>query len=429
MFNPLNPNLIKLPKDLDAVTDIGKEASPGSVGVSEQDIEKLWGKTRDLYKTRFSPGVSIAIRHKGELILDRAIGHAKGNAPGEKGAVKVPMTTDTPVCLFSASKAITAMLVHQMASEGLIKLHHPVAEYIPEFGVKGKQYTTVGHILSHRGGIPTIKQKVPDPSVLWDWDGVIDILCNARPRKDAGTAQAYHAITGGYILGEIMRRVTGQDLKDIYRERLQKPLGAKFMTLGLPEEHRATAADNVFTGYSEPFPVDRIVKNALGGSFDMVCDVSNSPDFLDANIPAGNVYATASECADFFQVLLDSGRLDNIDSAPLKKNGKQSKPMFDSVAVTRAINEASPRQFDRTLMIPLRTSEGFMLGDSPFGMYGPHTSSAFGHLGFINIFCWADPSRDISVSILTTGKCLFGPHMPALVKLLVAINKTFPVLD
>ena len=76
-------------------------------------------------------------------------------------------------------------------------------------------------------------------------------------------------------------------------------------------------------------------------------------------------------------------------------------------------------------MVPIRTSEGFMLGDEPFGMYGPHTREAFGHLGFISIFCWADPARDISVALLTTGKPIVALHYGPLLKLLATINRSF----
>ena len=380
-------------------------------------IDKIWAATEKLYKSRAMPAISLAVRHKGELILNRSLGHASGNGPKDKNpdGGKL-MTADTPVCLFSASKAITAMLVHKMAEEGLIKLHDPVAEYIPEFAARGKQYITVGQVLSHRGGFPTIKMEDADPSILWDWDACLDLLCQAKPRKDAGTTQAYHAITGGFILGEIMRRVTGQSLQEIIKSRIADPLGARYMSYGLTPERQTDAALNYFTGRPEIFPANLVVKRALGGPFSMVCDVSNSPEFMSAAIPAGNVYATAREASDFFQCLLNGGTF----------NGKR---LFERATVARAISEASARQFDRTLLIPLRTSEGLMLGDYPFGLYGPRTSEAFGHLGFIAIFCWADPARDISVSLLTTGKPIVSPHLPPLIGFLRTINNAFPKFE
>ncbi len=418
MNNYLNPNLITLPKSLEEVTRIqNDEVDPQDVGMQSGDVDRIWGAVEKLYKSRTMPAISLAVRHQGKLIINRSIGHARGNGPKDKDiASATVMTPDTPVCLFSASKAITAMLVHRMAEEGLIKLHDPVAEYIPEFATRGKQYITVGQVLSHKGGFPTIKMKDADPSILWNWDACLDLLCNAKPRKDAGNTQAYHAITGGFILGEIMRRVTGQSLNEIIRSRLADPLGARYMSFGLPPEDHDKAALNYFTGRPEIFPANLVVKRALGGPFSMVCDVSNSPEFMSGVIPAGNVYATAREACDFFQCLLNSGSF----------NGKR---IFERSTVTRAISEASARQFDRTLLVPLRTSEGLMLGDHPFGMYGPRTREAFGHLGFIAIFCWADPARDISVSMLTSGKPIISSHLVPLIGFLRTINNAFPKFE
>lgn len=413
--NAIDPHLIELPTNLQSVTTLGTEASPQSVGLTNADVTALWSKVEALYKTRVHPGISLAIRYKGELIIDRAIGHAQGNGPKDTSRTpKRLLTPDTPVCLFSASKGITAMLVHQMAAEGLIDLDAPVAKYIPEFAQKGKGKVTVAHVLSHRAGVPYIKQRKPDPSLIEDWDQVIEIICATKPCNKPGKQQAYHAVSGGFILGEIMRRVTGKALKDIYKERLQKPLNAKYLTLGLePSEHR-NAALNYATGIPEPFPLNRLVVRALGGSFELVSQISNQASFLSADIPAGNVFATAKECADFYQVLLNDG---------LTADGTR---IFDSAAITRATQPVGKRTIDRTLVVPLRMSEGMMLGDSPFGLYGQSTSNAFGHLGFLNIFCWADPSRDISVSLLTTGKAILAPQVMQLVAVLKEINGRFP---
>ena len=415
MKNFFRPHLIPRPQSLEDISDIRRadETDPQDLGLSRDVPEQIWSAIEALYRTRTMPAISLAIRHKGEILMHRSIGHARGNGPQDSPATpRQIMQADTPVCLFSASKAITAMLVHKLAEEGVIRLHDPVAEYVPEFAARGKQYITVGQVLAHRGGIPVIRQKVPDPSLLWDWDACVETLCQATPRKDAGRTQAYHAITGGFILGEVMRRATGQELDDILHSRIAGPLGSRYMTLGLPPEHHDQAALNYFTGYQERFPLSYLSTRALGASFPQVTEVSNSPEFMSAHIPAGNIYATALETCNFFQCLLNGGHF-----------GKQR--LFERATVTRAISEAAARQFDRTLMIPIRTSEGFMLGDEPFGLYGPHTREAFGHLGFISIFCWADPARDISVAMLTTGKPILAAHYPRLGKVLNTINRSF----
>lgn len=415
MKNPFKPKLIRRPGDLAAISDIRQqeETAPQQLGLSADVPGRIWASVEALYRTRTMPAISLAVRHKGELVVHRAIGHASGNGPNDGADTdKTLMQVETPVCLFSASKAITAMLVHKLAEEGLIRLHVPVAEYIPEFAAKGKQYLTVSQILSHRGGIPIIKQKEPDPSLLYDWDECVRTLCAATPRKDAGKVQAYHAITGGFILGEIIRRVSGQELNEVLTDRIAKPLGCDYMSFGLAPEHHNKIALNYFTGQPERFPLKQFATRALGAPFEQVCEISNTGDFQSAVIPAGNIYGSALDLCNFFQCLLNGGQF-----------GKNR--LFERATVTRAISEANARQFDRTLLLPIRTSEGFMLGDYPFGMYGPRTSEAFGHLGFISIFGWACPERDISVSLLTTGKPLVAMHYGALWNVLKTINQSF----
>ncbi len=413
MIHYLAPNLIRLPKSLPSVTTRAVEVPAADLGLPDAVPERIWQAVEALYRSRAYPGIALALRHRGELVLNRSIGHARGNGPNDRRrGDRQLLTPDTPVCLFSASKAVTAMLVHKLAEEGLVELDAPVAEYVPEFAAHGKQFITVGDVLAHRGGIPTIRQKKPDPSILWDWDRCVQTLCETPARRDAGVTQAYHAVTGGFILGEVMRRVTGEELNTILDERVRQPMGMRYFRYGLAREDQPDAALNYFTGLRESFPLSVVVKRALGGSFRTVCEVSNSREFMDAVIPAGNIYATAREACDFFQCLLNGGRFGR-------------RRLFERTTVARAIREASPRQFDRTLLVPLRASEGFMLGDRPFGLYGPDTYDSFGHLGFINIFCWADPVRDLSVSLLTTGKPLIGPHIPPLIGFLRTVNDAF----
>ena len=98
--------------------------------------------------------------------------------------------------------------------------------------------------------------------------------------------------------------------------------------------------------------------------------------------------------------------------------------------VARAVQEFGNRTLDRTLFIPMRFSAGLMLGDEPFGVWGPNTRQAFGHVGLINKFAWADPQRDIAVSLMNTGKPVLGPHLKALPLLLHTIStECGPVVD
>jgi CubicO group peptidase (beta-lactamase class C family) len=412
----LSTNTCRVPADLDAVTryDPASEADPVSAGMTAAQRESIWDAVRELYKTGISPAISICIRRHGQVVLNRAIGHASGNGPDDSpDAPKVVMQPDSAVCLFSASKVVTAMLVHLLDERGEIDLLDPISHYIPEYGVRGKQNATIYHLLSHRGGIPSIAGDF-DPELLFDVEGIVSELCAAKPVSPSGHRVAYHAVTAGYIFGELIRRVTGKDVREFLAETIQKPLGMEFFNYGVPPQLRDRVAMGYATGFKPMGLVDTYIKHVLGGKLEMAVDLTNDPRFMDTICPAGNIYATADEGSRFFQMLLNGGELDGVR-------------IFQPMTIKRAILECGRPEFDRTLMLPMRYSLGFMLGDNPVGLYGPMTRRAFGHLGFSNIFCWADPERDISVSILTSGKPLLGPHIPALAKLLFRISSQCPV--
>ncbi|MDU6055407.1 MAG: serine hydrolase, partial [Acinetobacter junii] len=128
---------------------------------------------------------------------------------------------------------------------------------------------------------------------------------------------------------------------------------------------------------------------------------------------AGNIYTSAEQAGRFFEMLLSGGEYE----------GKQ---IMSPQTVFRSTLPTSGVSLDRTLLAPMRYALGPMLGSNPIGLFGPMTGQAFGHIGFSNILCWADPERDISVSLLTTGKSVVGTHLPALAKTLYQISTNCP---
>jgi CubicO group peptidase (beta-lactamase class C family) len=416
-FLPKATNKIELPDDLDAVTqfDPSSECAPEDVGLDRQQVEAIWRSVEDFYKTGLQPGISLTLRRHGKVVLNRAIGHARGNGPGESADTeKVLMQTDTPVCLFSASKAITGMLIHKLAEDGRIRLRDRVADYVPEFGVRGKDKTTILNVLSHRAGIPSIPIKDPDPALLQDWDSIVQMLCAAKPLHTIGWVQAYHAITAGFVLGEVIRRVTGQELRDVMTEAFRKPLGFRYFNFGLDKkEDQDQAAFNYFTGSPLRFPLSYVARRVLGVDFEQVSTVANEENYMTAIVPAGNIFATADEASRFFQMMLNGGELDGVR-------------IFEPRTILRATRPVGVIQVDRSLMIPMRFSAGLMKGEWPLGLYGQNCREAFGHLGFINIVCWADPARDISASLLTTGKSMALENLAAFYKVLLTISENCP---
>ncbi|MGH8562250.1 MAG: serine hydrolase domain-containing protein, partial [Nevskiales bacterium] len=315
-FLPKATNFIEVPADLDPLTQIDHEGEcdPCEVGLEPQQVTDIWQSVEDFYRTGLQPGISFALRRHGKLVLHRALGHARGNGPADPPeAGKLPMQLDTPVCLFSASKAITAMLVHKLAEDGRIRLRDRVADYVPEFGVRGKDKITLLNVLSHRAGIPSIPVKDPDPALLQDWDSIVQLLCAAKPSHIIGLVQAYHAITAGFVLGEVIRRVTGRELRDVMTDTFRKPLGFRYFNYGLDrKEDQAEAAFNYFTGSPLKFPLSYVARRVLGVEFERVSTVANEENYMSAIVPAGNLYATADEASRFFQMMLNGGELDGV---------------------------------------------------------------------------------------------------------------------
>jgi len=400
----------KIPKDLQSVTTIKPgEVDPVDVGMTNSDVNSIWRCIEDLYRTGISPGIVFTLRRHGKVVLNRGIGHSHGNGPDEPAnAEKILITPDTPICQFSASKAITAMLIHLLVEQKKIDLLDPVCQYIPEFASHGKHNTSIYHIISHHGGIPTPPPNT-DPELLFEPNAFVKMLCNLKPETQGGRRQAYHAITGGAILGEIIQRVTGKDLRVFLDETITKPLNFRYFNYGVKDEDYKHVAKNYATGLPLFFPLSTISAKALSAPFSEVVRVSNDPRFLQTVIPAGNLVATSDEMSQFFQLLLNGGELNGVR-------------IFQPLTIRRAVMESDNIKFDGTMVIPMRYSAGMMLGASPFGMWGPFTNTAYGHLGFINIFCWADPDRDISVSLQTTGKSLIGGHIITIARLLSSIG-------
>jgi CubicO group peptidase (beta-lactamase class C family) len=404
---------IAVPRELRPLitVDRGSEVFAPAAGLAAEDKRAIWQALEAIYRTGAHPAMSLCLRRRGRIVFNRSIGHVFGGGPRDvRDAHKMLLTPDMPVCLFSASKAITAVLVHKLAEQGGIDLDAPVKQYLPEFGQAGKNLITVSEVLSHRGGFPSIALPKAQRKVelLNDWDRVIELICRAP--QTHGRQLAYHAITGGFILAEVIQRVTGLSLREYLDRELRQPLGMQHFTYGIPGQYRDRVAVNYVAGPPVRFPLSKLVERALLAPFDEVVAASNSQTFMDAVIPAGNIYATAEELSRFFQMLLDGGVW----------NGRR---VLEEATVARAVAPRGRMAVDRMVIVPMRYSEGMMLGAKPVGLYGPDTSRAFGHLGFINILGWADPQREISVALLTTGKAILGKHLMLLGKLLGVIAR------
>jgi CubicO group peptidase (beta-lactamase class C family) len=224
-----------------------------------------------------------------------------------------------------------------------------------------------------------------------------------------GRQLAYHAVTGGFILGELVRRVTGKTIRTVLDEEIRRPLGLRWLGYGVRPAEIPLVARNYFTGPPALPPLSTLLRRALGVDFETATAMSNDPRFLTGIIPAANIVTTANELSRFYDLLLHGGELDGVR-------------IFDPRTIQRATSEQSYLEVDLTLALPFRYGMGFMLGGAWLSLFGPDTPYAFGHLGFTNIVSWADPERRVAATLMTSGKPLIYPQIYHLYEILRQIG-------
>lgn len=390
---------VRVPRDLDAVTTVADEVDPADVGMTRDGVERIWADARSLYRAGIHPAVTLCVRRHGAVVLDRAIGHARGNGPKDRpDAEKVLVTPKTPICIFSATKGITASLVHLLDERNVLHVGDRIAEYLPEFARNGKGGITIGQVLSHRAGIPNLPADALDLDRVDDWEFARELMYDAKPVHRPGKRQAYHAVSGGNILGEVVREVTGKSVREVLAEEILEPLGFRWTNYGVAAEDVDQVALNYPTGPVLLPPVSNFLTRALGVHPDEATRLSNDPRFLQAVMPAANGVSTANELSRFYEMLRNGGELDGVR-------------IMDPRTIRRATVEQSHMEVDLSLGLPIGFSMGYMLGGRRVSLFGSDTEGAFGHLGWINILSWADPARALSVALITTGKAAVYPEV------------------
>lgn len=383
------------------------ECAPAEAGLTPQNVEKIWAKLNALYETRAYPAMAFVLRRRGKVVMQRALGFSHGGHKSVTGVLPRAMQPDTPTCLFSTSKAVTATLMHMLHERGELDISRRVSEYIPEFAQNGKENITVSDILSHRAGLSGFARQGMSTEIFHT-EKVVKALCEQKPEWHTKGAVAYHAVTGGFILAEVVARATGKDLRFHLDKLIRKPMGFEWFDYGAAGKKISLIAENYAIGLTEIFPMKQLAEYAVGSSVETVVSLARDERFYNTIIPSANMVATAPEVAKFFQMLLAGGEMDG-------------KRILKRETIANMTRETGNTWFDRRIMMPMRYSQGFMLGNSPLGLYGPDTKQAFGHLGFMNILCWADPQRDIAVAFLNTGKSLGGPHIVQFADMLRAV--------
>ncbi|MEV6866411.1 serine hydrolase domain-containing protein [Streptosporangium subroseum] len=260
----------------------------------------------ELVESGAERGVQVAVYRRGELLVDAVA----GIADPETGR---PFTSDTPVYSTSTGKGVTATVVHVLAERGALDYETPIAEVWPEFAAHGKKKATVRHALTHAVGVPGVPVGTT-PEDLCDWDGMCRAIADATPWWEPGTRFGYHPQTYGYILGEVVRRVTGKRISQVLREEVAGPLGvADELFFGVPGSELGRLARIEEAGPAMEMPAEmlaaipffRVVDGYTAAPMAAMPDAafSNRSDVLSSDIPAGATM-TARAVARMYDALL-----------------------------------------------------------------------------------------------------------------------------
>ena len=403
---------IRVPADLDAATAVGLE-DPGILDPAA--LDRIWDAARHWYRAGMQPAIQLCLRHNGGVVLNRAIGHAWGNGPADPpGAEQIPVTTDTPFCVYSAAKAITTTVVHMLVERGEFALDDRVCDYLPTYTGHGKERTTIRHVMTHSAGIPFATGPRPDLRRMNDSDYAREQLGALKPLHRPGLIHIYHGLTWGPLIREIISAATGRDIREILATEILDPLGFRWTNYGVAQADVPLVAPSHVTGKPLPAPIAAGLKMALGGSMTQIIPFSNSPMFLTSVVPSSSTVSTADELSRFAEILCRGGELDGVRvlrEETLRGATRQCRRLRPDVA---------------TGLAPIRWGTGFMLGSRRFGPFGRDAAAAFGHTGLTNIAIWADPSRRLAVGLVSSGKPGGHPEAGRYTALLDRINAEVP---
>ena len=322
-------------------------------------------------------GAAVAIAIEGRLVVDLSAGWA------DRLRTR-PWQPDTLVNVFSVGKAMAALSLLVLVERGQVDLDAPAARYWPEFAARGKSEVTVRMLLCHRAGLPAIRRSLPR-FAMYDWDLMTSALAAEEPWWEPGRTHGYHVNTFGFLIGEIVRRVSGESIGAFFRREVAAPLGADFH-FGIGPEHDQRIADYLF-GDEPPEMVDddderqfllrHVYLNPPGLSgFGTV----NTRAWRVAEMPSTNGHASARAVARIYSVLACGGAIDGVR-------------LLRTETIERAIAEASSGP-DLVLRRPSRFGLGFQL-TQPERPLGTNPRS-FGHFGAGGSLGFADPDAQLA---------------------------------
>ena len=322
-------------------------------GLVERDVER---------------GLQVAAYLDGELVVDAWAGIADPSTGR-------PVDGETLFTVWSAGKGVAATVIHLLADRGLVAYDAPIADYWPEFAANGKQAITVRQALTHTSGIPQIPDGV-GPAELLDWETMCRLVAELRPLWPPGSAMGYHAMTYGWIVGELARRVDGRPFAEIVQQEICVPLAIDGLFFGIPDavEPRAAVLEEAPVVASTPTPAGDLSIQVAPPWRNPAYAWANRPEVRRACLPSSGAIMNARSLARHYAALA-CGKIDGVQLLTPERIRLASAPAVEGM--------------DRVLDVRVRRALGYHLG-GPLSAMGER-SSAFGHAGAGGTLGFADP--------------------------------------
>jgi CubicO group peptidase (beta-lactamase class C family) len=349
-------------------------------GMDPARVARVVAKFRRQQAQGVFPGGQLVVRRRGRLVVDEAVGVARGLRPNEHES-RLEFTRERRSGLFSAGKPLVAIAVAVLEQRGTIEVERPVSFYWPEFGHAGKAQITIIDILLHRSGL-YLRELEGDWRSFGDWERIMARIAAAEPTFRRGTL-AYQPMGFGWILGELVRRVTGKRIEHFLQEDVLAPAGLDDLRLGVSAEEVPSLARSYWVDDKPP----RLGGEVLVG-FEQA---QNSVEQLTAVLPGAGTVGTARALARFYAWLLDG--TPTLSGARLLAESVLAKYITPQTRGT-----------DRTVRFPMVLGRGFALGWSwphPYGWW--RTNACFGHAGNFSTVAWADPTTGCAIAAVTNG--------------------------
>ena len=355
-------------------------------------VHPAFGRVTDLLdvftgrKGRF--GGAASVYFEGEKVVD-----AWG---GPRDLTGAPWTRETMAISWSTTKGVTSTALHVLADRGEVDYDEPVATYWPEFGQAGKERVTIRQLLCHQAGLHRLTGVIDHADEMLDWDHMVERLAAQPSDPPAGIRSGYHALTFGWLVGEVVRRVSGIGLGEFVQKELAGPLDLDGLHIGLPEDHRERVAP-LMPEWRTPNPriAQKLTELALrwgptrrmaeSGAVDGVMELFHDVSLrvLDAEIGAANGTFTARSLAKLYSAIANDGEQDGVRILSPGRAATMGTQQWEGRDYCIHVDMKWRMGFHRAFVTTRQPRQGF------------------GHFGLGGSGAWADPETRLSVAFVT----------------------------